>query len=60
MFSYDGMEGGVRGGGDFGDGIFDFGKRFRKYNFNGGFNYNENGVEFFQFNYFLFFNDIDF
>lgn len=47
MFSYDGMEGGVRGGGDFSDGIFDFGKRFRKYNFNGGFNYNENGVEFF-------------
>lgn len=60
MSPYDGMEGGARGGGDFGDGTPDFGKRPRKYNFNGGFNYNENGAESSQSNYSSSSNDTDF
>ncbi|XP_022333022.2 uncharacterized protein LOC111130344 isoform X2 [Crassostrea virginica] len=62
MSPYDGMEGGARGGGggDFGDGTPDFGKRPRKFSFNGGFNYNENGVESSQSNYSSSSNDTDY
>lgn len=60
MSPYDGMEGGARGGGDFGDGTPDFGKRPRKFSFNGGFNYNENGGESAQSNYSSSSNDTDY
>jgi hypothetical protein len=60
MSPFDGMEGGARGGGDYGDGTPDFGKRPGKFSFNGGFNYNENGAESSRSNYSSSSNDTDY